>query len=215
MQNQPENSIECSIASVKMIMDYQSDDIAYTNLVEDLSPWINESERHLEGVVLFLAKRKYDVSFIQHDLNVIDKTLDGVTEKAKEKFVKALKHTPKNDKTYFRRKKLELAISCIEAGGNYSTAIPTFDLLDSNLQKGIPTIIGIKLRIWNSDPTNGNNHSVVVTGKEGQEYIINDPGFTFTEPYKIKQEKLLMAWYATGAYTLYAIKKPRDKTPRG
>lgn len=207
------DSFDCSIASLQMIMRYWGDMVDYKVLIRDLSPWINEKEKtHIQGVGIYLAKRGYEVHLNYHDTNVIDKAIDGVTESDKTRLVEALKKIPDNDLTQFRRKKLSLDIEFIESGGTYNNEIPTLALIDSNLENKIPVIICVKLQIWKSNPDIKNNHSVVIVGKEGDEYIINDPGSNITGPYRVHKDKLLMAWYACGAYTLSASPK---KTPLG
>ncbi len=200
--HQPDGSLECSIAALKMVMDYNNDVVPYQTLVSELSEWINEEERHIQGAGIYLARRGYEVWFTHHDPGVIDKTIENSTEIDKPKLVSKLSIIPQNDSTAYRRKKLSLDIAYIEAGGHYANTIPALDVIDLNLHKKLPTIICVKIKVWSSNPEKRNNHSVVVVGKENDDYIINDPSPKVSSPYKINKNKLLMAWYACGAYTL-------------
>ena len=207
------DNFDCSIAALQMIMRYWGDAVDYIVLKRELSPWINEKEKtHLQGVGIYLARRGYEVYLNYHDANVIDKAIDGITELEKDQLVEALKRIPDETSTQFQRKKISLDIDFIESGGKYSTVIPTLALIDSRLANKVPTMICVKLQIWKSNPSIKNNHYVVIVGKENDHYIINDPGSNITGPYRVQKDKLLMAWYACGAYTLSA--SPR-KTPLG
>jgi len=50
----------------------------------------------------------------------------------------------------------------------------SFKLLDSQLEKGIPVPIGI-LHHGPADAPSGGGHWILVIGKEGSNYIVNDP----------------------------------------
>ncbi len=207
------DNFDCSIAALQMIMHYWGDPVDYAVLRRELSPWINEKEKtHSQGVAIFLARRGYNTFFAHHDPAVVEKTIDGITEKDLSLLEKHLASVEDNEQTAYRRKKLGLDIEYIKTGGAYSNAIPTLTLIDSRLANKVPTMICVKLQIWKSNPSIKNNHYVVIAGKENDEYIINDPGSNITGPYRIQKDKLLMAWYACGAYTLSASPK---KTPLG
>jgi hypothetical protein len=47
--------------------------------------------------------------------------------------------------------------------------LPSYQLLDSNLARGNPVIIRVRLR-------NGITHFVVIAGKDGFDYLVRDPG---------------------------------------
>ncbi|MEX1014903.1 MAG: hypothetical protein WDZ80_07145 [Candidatus Paceibacterota bacterium] len=204
--HQPEKSITCSIASLKMIMDYYEDKIPFKELTESLKEWINSKEIHIEGVAIYLAKRGYEVNFIHHSPSIVTENLNNITEKDVEKLKLELKSIPNEDKFYFRKKKISLGIDYINAGGKLSTKIPTLDLIDNNIKKDIPTIICVNLGIWDLNPKATNNHYVVVVGKEKDKYLINDPRPKLKSPYKKDKDNLLMSWYRSGAYTLFTKK---------
>jgi hypothetical protein len=47
--------------------------------------------------------------------------------------------------------------------------LPSYSLIDSNLDHGNPVIVRVRLR-------NGITHFVVIAGKEGFDYLVRDPG---------------------------------------
>jgi hypothetical protein len=47
--------------------------------------------------------------------------------------------------------------------------LPSYQLIDSNLARGNPVIVRVRLR-------NGITHFVVIAGKDGFEYLVRDPG---------------------------------------
>jgi len=203
---QQTDDFDCSIAALKMVMDYWNDPVPQPKLKQDLSEWINKEERHIQGAAIYLAKRGYEVWFTHHDPGVIDKTTENINESEKEKLSEVLKNS--SEKTSdFRKKKVQLDIEYTESGGHYSTSIPTLDTLDANIKNGIPIIICVNVRVWSSNPNANTNHYVVVIGKENDDYIVNDPSPKVKNSYKVNENKLLMAWYVTGAYTLAALLK--------
>jgi hypothetical protein len=61
--------------------------------------------------------------------------------------------------------------AAIAPGGQVEKAyedLPSYDLIDNNIRSGNPVIVRIKL-------SNGTTHFVVVVGKEGWNYLIQDP----------------------------------------
>jgi|AntRauTorcE11897_2_1112592.scaffolds.fasta_scaffold01093_1 ABC-type bacteriocin/lantibiotic exporter with double-glycine peptidase domain len=210
VHKQPEESFTCSLACLEMIMDYYGDHVLHKRLVDDLKEWINEDEVHLEGVGLYLVKRGYNVHFIHHSPGVITTQLDNITEKDKVALREALDQAPDHDKAQFYRRKLSLGIDYIESGGQYSTTIPTLKLLDNNIENDILTMICVSNDTWVSDPKVSSNHYVVVRGKKSNKYVVNDPGSGREDTYYIDADRLLMAWYRTGAYTLYTSGKKKN-----
>lgn len=203
LKHQKSDSKDCSIIAIQMVMEYWNDTISFDELSTLLSDYINEKEIHMEGGAIFLSKRGYETYFGHNDRNVTGDNLVDVTEKDLAKLENALKELS-GVSSSFRKRKLELDIEYIKTGGKYSTQAPNLDLIDSNLKNKIPIIVCISQRAWRDDPNNRANHYIVVKGKEGDNYIINDPLPEYTESYKVNQEKLLKAWQACGGYTLVA-----------
>lgn len=197
---QPLGSIECSIASLKMVLEYYGDNTPYTDLVKSLSEWINEEERHIQGVAIYLVKRGYDVKFSHYDL--LDEETENLTEKDSGVLEGKLKTVPDEKGNKFRRKKISLDLEYIKAGGKYSTKLPDLSLIENALSEKTPVIVVVNLRIFLLDPTRTNNHSVVIIGEEDDYYIVNDPGHAKEGQYKVSKMRLLMAWYRCGAYAL-------------
>jgi len=54
--------------------------------------------------------------------------------------------------------------------------LPSFELIDSNLRRGNPVIVRLRLR-------SGVTHFVVVAGKDGFDYLIRDPGAGSTKGF--------------------------------
>ncbi len=195
---QPDDSLECSVAAMQMIMHYWGDIVDYKALVRDLSEWVNEKERHLQGIGIYLARRGYEVRLHHHDASVIDENIENLTETGISRLVKRLSAIPDKDETQFRRRKIALDIKFIESGGKYSNKIPTLALIDSSLENKIPVMVCIKLQIWKSNPNIRNNHYVIVVGRDGDEYIINDPSSKMTSPYRASKWGIEM-----GSATIY------------
>lgn len=203
----PQGSMLCSVEATKMLLEYWNDPITYDQLVDELSLWITKAESHIQGAAIFLSRRGYRVHFQHHDPGVITTSIDGITEKDRANLVQ---ETSKAEQySQFRDKKINLDIEVIDAGAEYSTAIPTLSDIDRNLEAGIPVLVIVSMRIWASNPNNKANHSITIAGKNGSDYTINDPAIKDGDPmpYEMDENRLLMAWYQAGAYMLWCSKK--------
>lgn len=83
-----------------------------------------------------------------------------------------------------------------------STNKPKLDLIEENLNKGIPVIVGVNNAELRQNPNAKYNHYIVVSGIRNNKFIITDPSPNFPEPYEVDKNILEKAWYAMGAYVL-------------
>jgi len=201
---QEKNSTNCQAVCVQMILHYYHDMVTMEEIANGLKPYlIHESGMHSQGPAIWLAERGYDVTYIAHDLGVIDRDIEHVSEKDVGKLRDKLTEIPE-EPGHYRREKLELDIKVIEAGAKYSNDIPDLSLFNGLLEQKIPIKIGVRGSGLQASPHKDSNHSVVVVGKEGSKYVINDPNPYYGPQYIIEGKQLLMAWYLNGARTLIA-----------
>jgi len=175
----------------------------YDELLKELDPYLLEGGMHNQGAAIYMSKRGYKTLFAHHDVGVLSPDLENKTEKDLSLFERALSETPDDEKNAYRRQKLALDIEYMKTGGLYSSTLPDFELIDGYLEKGVPVILGaLKNKALHLRPAAGEaNHAIVVTGKEDDTYLINDPSPNSPGQYSIHKSRLLHAWYNTGVHT--------------
>lgn len=200
---QREGSYHCQVATLLMVLQYFGDNTSYDELLEELAPYLLSGGMHNQGAAIFMCKRGYRTFFAHHDLGVLSPDIENISEKDIEILEKALAETPEDEKNAYRREKLLLDIEYIKSGGLYSSKLPNFSLVDGYLEKGIPVIFGaVRNKGLHLKPATGEgNHAIVITGKEGESYFINDPSPNSPGQYTISKNRLLHAWYNAGVHT--------------
>lgn len=205
---QREGSYHCQVASLLMVMSYFGDHIDYDDLLAELRQYLLEDGMHNQGAILYLRKKGYETFFAHHDLEVLNPDIENVSEKDIALLEKALSETSDDEKDKYRKEKLALDIKYIKAGGKYSTRLPDFKFIDEYLEKEIPVVLGaVRNKALHLNPTAGaGNHAIVVVGKEGDHYFINDPSPNTAGEYSIHTDRLLHAWYNSAVNTRVAWK---------
>lgn len=205
---QREGSVHCQVASLLMVMAYFGDHIEYDALLAELEPYMFGTGMHNQGTAIFMQKRGYQTFFAHHDLGVVSPEIENITEKDAEKIEKVLDSTPDDEKNAYRKEKLTLDLEYIKAGGKYSTTLPKLEDVDMYLEKQIPVILGaVRNKGLHLNPVaKSANHAIVIVGKEGDYYFVNDPAPSSSGEYKIHKDRLLHAWYNAGAQIRVAWK---------
>jgi hypothetical protein len=195
-------SYHCQVATTLMILEYFNDPMSYEDLLVLLDPYMQERGMHSQGPALFFQKRGYHTFFAHHDLDMLDPSIENCTEKDLSKLESRLAGLERDDKNAYQIEKLTLDIEFIKSGGLYSSKLPTLALIDTYLEKSIPVALsGVRNKGLHLNPTAGpGNHAIVITGKEGSKYLINDPSPKSQGQYSIQQDRLLHAWYNSGAH---------------
>ena len=173
----------------------------YDDLLQALDPYMQDGGMHSQGPALFFRRRGYETFFTHHDLDMLDPSIENCTEKDVAKLEACLAGLEKNEKNQYRIKKLTLDIEFIKQGGRYSSSLPKLELIDEYLKKEMPVVLsGVRNKGLHLNPIAGNgNHSIVVVGKEGDSYFVNDPSPKTAGEYSIHKDRLLHAWYNSGA----------------
>jgi len=198
---QREGSYHCQVATTLMILEFQKDSMSYDELLHELNPYMLDGGMHSQGPALFFRKRGYETFFAHHDLDMLDPTIENCTEKDVMKLEERLSSLEKNEKNSYRIEKLTLDIEFIKNGGRYSSSLPKLEIIDSYLEKGIPVVLsGVRNKGLHLNPIAGNgNHSIVIIGLEVDSYLVNDPSPKTSGEYSISRDRLLHAWYNSGA----------------
>lgn len=197
---QREGAYHCQLATLLMITEYFGDSIEYDALLKDLEKYTLEDGMHNQGPAIYLLEKGYNVFFGHHDLGVLSPELEDITERGVGRIESVLAGLPEDDKNAYRREKLILDLEYIKKGGQYSTHLPTLELVDEYLEKGVPVVLGaVRNKGLHLDPLAGNgNHAVVVVGKDKNGYYINDPSPKSEGQYVVSKDRLLHAWYHSG-----------------
>jgi hypothetical protein len=206
---QQKNSTNCQAVCTQMVLHYYGDMLTMDEIMKGLRPYIIEQTgMHSEGPAIWLAQRGYNVTYISHDLEVIDEGIQNITNKDVGKLRKRLAEISDSNRQY-QREKIELTIKAIEAGVTFSNEIPDLSLVDEMLSRKIPVRLGARASGLQANPGHQYNHSVLVVGKKGNDYMLNDPNPDAGPSYLIDRKQLLMAWYVNSARTLIFEPKQR------
>jgi hypothetical protein len=131
---------------------------------------------HSQGHALFFVKNGYQTFFGHHDINMLDSVIENCTEADIQKLERHLETLRETEADTYRFRKLALDIAFIKAGGSYAVQLPTLSSIESFLLQGIPVVCGIKNKAAHLLPNGSEgNHSVIITGKDGEFFFINDP----------------------------------------
>ncbi len=200
---QTPKSDECLVANLTMVLRFLGDNIEYKEVIELMNPYKLKQGYDNQGAAIVALDRGYNTFFAYHDLQVISPEIENVTEKDLERIQKNYESIPNNEENLYRRRKLLGDINIIKRGGKYSTALPTLEGVDEFLQKGMPVILSVRNRGIFLRPNGGmGNHAITITGKEGDHYFFNNSQ-PIEEPVSIvSRDRLLHAWYNSGAYML-------------
>lgn len=175
--------------------------MSYDELLSALDPYLLDDGMHSQGPALFFRKRGYETFFAHHDLGMLDSSIENCTEKDVAKLEERLASLERNEKNVYQIEKLTLDIEFIKNGGHYSSSLPKLTMIDDYLDKGLPVVLsGVRNKGLHLNPTAGNgNHSIVIVGKEDDIYFVNDPSPKTDGEYSIHRDRLLHAWYNSGA----------------
>ncbi|PIR87844.1 MAG: hypothetical protein COU10_02400 [Candidatus Harrisonbacteria bacterium CG10_big_fil_rev_8_21_14_0_10_45_28] len=198
---QREGSYHCQVATTLMILEFLQDSMSYDELLSALDPYLLDDGMHSQGPALFFRKRGYETFFAHHDLGMLDSSIENCTEKDVAKLEERLASLERNEKNVYQIEKLTLDIEFIKNGGHYSSSLPKLTMIDDYLDKGLPVVLsGVRNKGLHLNPTAGNgNHSIVIVGKEDDIYFVNDPSPKTDSEYSIHRDRLLHAWYNSGA----------------
>ena len=185
---------DCQVATMKMVTEFNDDNVSYEELEELLASYKLETGMHSQGPATVFLKLGYKVFFAHHDLELLQPEIESLTEsnlKALEEFVEGL------EEGSYQKAKLLLDIGFINFGGKYSTELPSLEDIDHHLSEGRPAVLsGVRNKGLHLDPSKGNgSHSILIIGKEGDNYLVNDPSPNSQGQYQISPKRLLHAWY--------------------
>lgn len=191
----------CQIATTLMILEFFNDPMSYEDLTTALEPYMVDGGMHSQGPALFFRQRGYQTFFAHHDLDMLDPSIENCTENDVSKLEQCLADLEENDANAYRIKKLSLDIEYIKSGGKYSSKLPSLQMIDEYLAQNLPVALsGVRNKGLHLNPTGSNgNHAIIIIDKDESGYIVNDPSPRTNGEYHISHDRLLHAWYNSGA----------------
>ncbi|MFH1582442.1 MAG: cysteine peptidase family C39 domain-containing protein [bacterium] len=207
IKKQKKKSLHCCVVCLQMVMEYFGEKVPMEELLKqikvykNIGTWIAD-----EGKIAL--KYGFKTFFCYHNSYILDKDTENLSEKDITKLKKYLKDIKrkKYKEPGFKKREIKKDIEYIQLGGKFSTKVPNLDLIDGFLKKKVPVIVTLNTNSLRGQPDKRSGHCVVIIGKEGNNYIVNDPRPEYPKPYKLNKDKLLHAWYLRGAYLLALYK---------
>ena len=206
-KKQKKKSLHCCIVCLQMVMEYFGTKVSLEELLKQIKLYKNIGTWLADEGKIAL-KYGFNTFFCYHNSYILDKDTENLSEKDINKLRKYLKDIKqkKYKEPGFKKREIRKNIEYIELGGKFSTKVPNLDLINRFLKKRIPVIVALNTNSLDGKPDKRSGHCIVIIGKEGNEYVINDPRLEFLKPYKINKDKLVQAWYLRGAYLLAVYK---------
>ena len=206
-KKQKKKSLHCCVVCLQMVMEYFGKKVNIEELLKqikvykNIGTWLAD-----EGKVAL--KYGFKTFFCYHNSYILDKDTENLSEKDVNELKKYLKEIKrkKYKQPGFKTREIKKDIEYIKLGGKFSTKIPNLELIDNFLRRRVPIIVTLNSNSLDSNPDKRSGHCVVIIGKEGNDYIINDPRQEHPRPYKLNKDKLLQSWYLRGAYLLAIYK---------
>jgi len=207
LKKQKKGSYHCGLACLMMLMEYYRQKCDYDQLLKEAKVYKKLPGKKSGGIYTadlgcLALKRGFKVFLNYHHPGILDKTIEDISEKNVGKLKNYLKKIGEEKMPLKIKRQIEKDIKYIEAGGKYSTKLPTLKSLDKYLNKKIPVMVCLAMNSLRSNPLKESAHFVVIAGKEKNDYWINDPSTRFTKPYKLPSDKLLHSWYNAGSFLM-------------
>ncbi len=207
IKKQKKKSLHCCVVCLQMVMEYFGKKVPIEELLKQIRVYKNIGTWMADEGKIALAYG-FKTFFCYHNSCILDKDIENLSEKDVVKLKKYLKDIKrkKYKEPGLKRREIKKDIEYIQLGGKFSTKVPNLDLIDSFLKKKVPVIVALNSNSLDGKPDKRSGHCVVIVGKEGNDYIIDDPRLEHPKPYKLNKDKLLQAWYLGGAYLLVLYK---------
>jgi len=206
-KKQNKKSLHCCIVCLQMVMEYFGTKVSLEELLKQIKLYKNIGTWLADEGKIAL-KYGFNTFFCYHNSYILDKDTENLSEKDIDKLKKYLKDIKrkKYKEPGFKKREIRKNIEYIELGGKFSTKVPNLDLINRFLKRRVPVIVALSTNSLDGKPDKRSGHCIVIVGKEGNKYVINDPRLEFLKPYKINKDKLVQAWYLRGAYLLAVYK---------
>lgn len=153
-------------------------------------------------------EKGYKPTIYLYGWNWWDEKTTKALKGGKRVFIKALQNLKRKKKEWKDKKIINKEVAFLKKGGSFKFEHPTLDIIDSYLQKNLPIIIAIRAEHLYRSPKENYPHSIVVVGKDTNDYLIKDPYLALE---KVKQEELLYAWTRNGGRAISFT--PKKGTP--
>ena len=199
---QKKNDMACGFICLQMVLAYYQKVLSYdeikkiTKLDPDMGCWWAQ----MACAALDLG---FKTEFLNYNMdNIYDKDIIGLNGK---KLIEKLKiQKEKINQKY--HPEIDYDIEMIQKGGKLNLSIPQKEDLIGWLKQGIPPILSVKVgslygHAVKNKKTHG-QHSIVVYGYDGKDFLVHDPNPEKDRVEKISEDILMYSWHRGKAVTL-------------
>lgn len=194
-----------------MLASYWGVDISQNKIDKALHVYRNHSGltgAFMQDLGILLINKGFEVTIHHYDWSWWNKETQEGYKKGPKHLLGTLKLL-KSEKTKWAYKKVvDKDIQFVKLGGKFDFTLPTTQTLDAQLAQQIPPVVLVQAESFYHQPKEEYTHSIIVTGRENQDYLINDPLYAVAQ---VSHDELFLSWIREGAWMLSA--KPLKQAP--
>lgn len=208
---QDPESDDCLRACALMILKYYNDPIKKETLWKKLHAYKKHSGlkgAYLQDLGSLAIKLGYQATIYHYDWGWWDEETASESTKGKKTFLASLKRLKKEKKSWPDKKSIEKDIKFVKTGGKFRFSFPKIENIDFNIVNRIPVILSTNAQFLYHQPKSEYDHSIVIVGKENEDYLIRDPLYGLE---KIDKDNLFLAWCKASGWMLIIKKRTFQK----
>ena len=205
---QDSKSDDCLRCCVLMVFKYFGDKITKDEVWKKLHVYKKHSGlwgAYFTDLGKIAIKKGYQATIHHYDWHFWNNNTVDSNNKSTKSLISALKELKKDKKEFGTKKEISKQISYLKLGGLFKFELPNLKVIDSYLHKNTPVIISL----WGQDiyknPKEDYRHTIIIKGKDGDNYLINDSLFALE---KIDKDHLDYATKRRGGWMMVIEPKP-------
>ena len=204
---QSPKSDDCLRSCAQMIFNYYADPVTKEVIWKKLHVYKKHSGLtggYLVDLGRLAIKLGHETIIYHYDWHWWDKNTFEAAKKSTKSLIKSLSDLKKEKSGWGDKRIISKEILYLKKGGKFKLQMPTLSLIDSFLQQKIPVILLVRAEDLYLSPKENYNHSIIVTSKKENLYLIKDSYFALEE---IKDEDLLYSWIRGGGWMIVILPK--------
>ena len=210
---QDPHSNDCLRACALMVFKYFDDSTEKSDIWKKLHVYKKHSGLsggYFSDLGILAISKNYNVTISHYATHWWNKDVLQAAKKGDKALIKTLKEL-KKQKDWAGKKEIAKSISYIKRGGKYKIAYPKLETINELLIHRLPVIMNVQAENLYQEPKEKYSHSVVVTGKKSDKYIIRDPYLAVEE---VDKDELYYAWVRNGGWMIVLYPKEKiEKRP--
>jgi hypothetical protein len=168
---QTENSLDCGLACVSMLLKYYSIEKSIDELKKEIKIFENVGT-YVPQIGEYLIQQGFDVEIVTLNPHLFT---NKFKEKSQEELLSFLKETLKNTKKESFKDPLNFFIKFIESGGKIKIKIPDIEDIKEEISQGRPLGALITSNFLLFDKPIFNFHFNIINGFDNKSVYVNDP----------------------------------------